>query len=378
MTNTPDRNIICNVDQCSNCSYDISKIYTKYTRHQVVDLSIKVFTTQYKRAKKECPNCNHTNFGQLPNFATHNVQYGPNILGLASYLNNVHYIPTKRTVQIINELCGTNISPATIVNNSYKLSNRLEDKFIPVIKEILTNSTLLHSDETSLNVNGDKFWVHLASNPLASYSALYNTRGDKAVRDINILPSFAGTLVHDAFSMYDKYGGEHQLCVAHVLRELQAVTDYHKITSPDVKTKCWSEEIFNKFEEYIHLSKAGKTIKNPADKILEIFKKASINDPPGKLGKKHQALRKRIITRRNDYLRFTQNPSIPATNNFAEREIRMVKVKMKVSGMAKTVAGARAFTNVRSFVSTLNKHNIPVLQSISDVFAGTVWVPKIA
>ncbi|GHT82237.1 hypothetical protein FACS1894125_4490 [Actinomycetota bacterium] len=379
ISTSPDEIIICNVSKCENCNTDISNTYANFSNHQVVDIDLtKVTYTIYKQMKRRCPNCKRKSFGNLPIFARHHSQYGLRVLGLATYINQVHYVPVKRTAQIINELCGIKISAGTIVNNSYKISKDIQAEFVPKVKRILANSNLLHVDETGININGKNHYVHSASNSIAAYHTVYDTRGDKAVKDINILPNFSGVLVHDAYSMYFKYGTTHQLCVAHLLRELQAVTDYFKLVNPYDKSKCWAQKLTAILEKSIHEMKEGKVITNPKDKILSIVNCLKINDPPGKLGKKHLALTNRIARYINDYVRFTQNISVPATNNFAEREIRMVKVKMKVSGFCKTVLGARAFTNIRSFVSTLNKHNVSVLESISNIFTGTVWTPKMA
>jgi hypothetical protein len=97
--------------------------------------------------------------------------------------------------------------------------------------------------------------------------------------------------------------------------------------------------------------------------------------PPGALTKKHAALRKRLQTRMDDYLRFTTDPAVPPTNNPAEQEIRMVKIRAKVSGTMRTMTGANTFLTIRSYLSTARKNGIGYLNALTSLATDNPWLP---
>ena len=191
--------------------------------------------------------------------------------------------------------------------------------------------------------------------------------------EIGILPDFTGTLVHDGWAPYDTYPGvaAHQLCCAHVLRELQAVSDQH--AHPD-GAWCWAVQTKDALTSIIADPATVTTGQHLIRSALAVAP-ADDPDPPGKTGKKHAALRRRLTARQDDYLRFTTDPAVPATNNPAEQEIRTVKVKQKVSGCMRTLQGAVTFASIRSYLSTARKHQIPPLQALASLTSDNIWLP---
>ena len=203
---------------------------------------------------------------------------------------------------------------------------------------------------------------------------------------MGILPSFAGIAVHDARAPYDTYSGtEHQLCCAHAQRELQAVSD----SAPDGRW-CWAAQAAEALTSMQALVSdaiaAGRDAADPAALAIQAhrYRSAALLGArqtaarSGKLMRKHHALARRLLDRQDDYLRFTTDWQIPADNNGSERDIRMAKLKQKVSGCLRTLTGARQFCAIRSYLSTAAKHGLQFFDALVMLTEGRPWMPTAA
>jgi hypothetical protein len=197
---------------------------------------------------------------------------------------------------------------------------------------------------------------------------------------MGVLPGFTGTAVHDAWAAYDTYtAAQHALCNSHLLRELQAVTDHHATT--DTPTAwCWADQISRALLALHHAAAANPEQPVNADTIAEhtmLIRHAQLaaTHPAGAIGRKHRALARRITKREADYLKFAHNPAIPFTNNPAEQEIRMTKIRQKVSGTMRTRKGAENFADLRSYLQTTAKHGIQALAALTQLTSRNPWLP---
>lgn len=198
------------------------------------------------------------------------------------------------------------------------------------------------------------------------------------MNDMAVLPAFTGTAVHDAWAPYDTYKtAGHALCNAHVLRELQAVTDHHASTE-GATAWCWADQVARALLDLNTAITAGAprdphTIDLHTTRIKHAL--AAATHPQGPLGRKHQALARRLQHRLPDYLKFTHDPQIPFTNNAAEQEIRMAKIRQKISGTMRTLTGAKQFASLRSYIQTTAKHGIPTLTALTQLTNRNPWLP---
>jgi len=231
-----------------------------------------------------------------------------------------------------------------------------------------------HFDETGLRAEAKLYWLHSASTELFTHLSAYANRGREGMDAAGIVPHFTGVAVHDAWAPYDCYDQlSHQLCTSHVLRELIAVTD--------TESWCWAQQVIDALLTLQRRAAAG-----PLDPTLLAEQRVLIdhaarigsqNSPPGKVGAKRRALARRIHRRLNDYyLRFTTNPAVPADNNAAEREIRMAKIRQKISGGMRTLTGAQHFASLRSYIATTHKHGIDTLTALTQLPNGQPWLPQ--
>jgi transposase len=215
-------------------------------------------------------------------------------------------------------------------------------------------------------VDGRLHWVHRARIGRYTLLMVHDKRGTKDVDAMGVLPSFAGTAVRDAWAPYDSYAaGGHQLCCAHALRELQAVAD----CAPDGEW-CWAAQAAEAITAMQRLvteaagqrqaavdaaALAAQVTRYRSASLIGLSQTAARS---GKLMKKHNALARRLLDRQDDYLRFTTDFRIPPDNNVSERDIRMAKLRQKVSGCLRTIDGARQFCAIRSYLFTAAKHSL--------------------
>jgi transposase len=245
-----------------------------------------------------------------------------------------------------------------------------------------------HFDETGLRVAGRLRWVHSTSTGKYSLLFVHDKRSRLAMDAGGVLPSFAGLAVHDAWAPYDTYPAlTHVLCNAHLLRELQAVAEQ----APQAHW-CWAAQASDallKMKKLVdHALSQDATLATMdqtalAEQIRRYRCAALIGQDTTRirvttLMAKHHALARRMIDRQDDYLRFTHDPQAPFDNNAAERDIRMTKLRQKVSGCLRTLTGAQQFCAIRSYLATAAKHGVHFFQALVTLAEGRPWMPTTA
>jgi transposase len=373
LSETPDQIITHHLDVCPDCGTNLSgQAVTHVERRQIRDIPpIQPVTIEHQLAHVTCPGCGHDVTCDIPDLRRQ-IQYGPNANTLMAYLVNAQYLSISRTAQAMNEIMGIPCSTATVAHAAHKAAGRLAE-FITWVKPHLADAPVLHVDETGFKVAGHTMWAHSASTPDATFIDVHPRRGRQADDTIGIIPAFGGVLVHDAWKVYDTYPNvaAHQLCCAHVERETQSVIDYYHSNYPGVW--CWAQPIMKALG---HVIADPSWVGQARVIIRDALDPSSMHHPPGKLGNKHRALARRLTDRIDDYLRFTTTPGVPPTNNPAEQEIRLVKIKTKITGGMRTLTGAREFAWFRSYIATARKNNTPPLKAITSLFTNqNIWLP---
>jgi transposase len=224
--------------------------------------------------------------------------------------------------------------------------------------------------------------VHCARTGKYTLLMVHARRGRQAIEAMGILPRFTGVAVHDAWAPYDTYTfPDHQLCCAHALRELQAVTG----AAPQGQW-CWAAQAAEALTAMQDLVREaighGRDAVDPGTLAsqTQLFRSAALIGASqtaarsGALMKKHNALARRLRDRQDDYLRFTTDFRAPPDNNGTERDIRMAKLKQQVSGCLRTTVGARQFCAIRSYLSTA-KHGLSLLDALVMLTKGEPWMP---
>jgi transposase len=340
--------------------------------------------TEHQLIEREC-GCGHRTKAAAPGGADAPVQYGPRIAAIIIYLYIGQFLSKKRTAQALAELFGVPVSSGTIAAITGRAAGKL-DGFLAHVREQVTASRVAGFDETGFRVDGRLAWVHCARTGKYTLLTVHAKRGRTAIEAMGVLPSFAGVAVHDAWPPYDSYvKAGHQLCCAHVLRELQAITD-----AAPAGEWCWATQAAGAITAMQRLVTEaiaqGKDAVDPAtlaEQVTRYHSAALIGASQakarnGKLMRKHHALARRLLDRQDDYLRFTQDFTVPADNNGTERDIRMAKLKQKVSGCLRTRTGARQFCTIRSYLSTAAKHGLTFFDALITLTEGQPWMPAVA
>ncbi|MEK4503813.1 IS66 family transposase [Bacillus sp. FSL R12-0069] len=376
LTATPDHTITYSPTYCTCCHTSLDHELVKgYRIRQVYDLPpIQIEVTEHRVEQKECPHCHAIEEAPFPSIASRPVQYGPNIKRLVPYLTHYQCLSLKRTKEFFQDCFGHSISEGTLINHTNSFSAQLQP-FLQEVKEKILQSPVVHFDETGMRVEDKTQWLHTASTPEVTLQHIHQKRGKEAMDAGEILPSFSGIAMHDGWKSYDAYTDcRHVLCNAHLLRDLQGIID-----STGQK---WAQQMQKFLTQALTLKKQykGSLPKAEQQNLFTVYQSILKEQPVlsaevKKKGKQTPAqnLWNRFVKYADRILAFLEHPDIPFDNNQAERDIRMTKVKQKVSGTFRSKKGAESFCQIRSFMSTMKKQKQSVLQAIGQVIeTGTV------
>ena len=385
-TDRPDQVVTHEPGRCAGCGSGLfGALVTGTERRQVTDLpqDIRAEVTEHRIVSRRCP-CGAVTTGDAPAGVSAPVQYGPRVTAACCYLWHGQFLSRDRTCQAVSELFGVPVSPGTVAGMVRRVAARLGAP-LAAIRNALVTAEVLHADETGFRVAGRLAWVHSASSGKFTLITVHGKRGREAMDAAGVLPAFGGVLVHDCWAPYDGYGQvTHALCNAHALRELQAVTD-----AAPAGQWCWAAQAADALRELKRLADASVAIDGTLHHLSQeklaaarhryhsaiVIGKNQTAARAGPLMRKHHALARRLVAREGDYLRFTTSPCVPFDNNAAERQIRMGKLRIKVSGCMRSMAGAEAFCAIRSYLATAARHGIGMLDALTRTASGTPWLP---
>jgi transposase len=389
----PDRTLMHEVPSCAYCQASLQGVeVVGYEERQVFDMpAIRIEVTAHRAQIKVCPACGRVNKGAFPKAVTQAVQYGPTVNTWASYFTNQHHMPVERTTEIFADLVQHRVSEATVLKASEQLDTCIEPS-TEAVKGMLREAEVLHVDESGLRVTGKLYWLHVASTDRLTSYEVHAKRGHEAMEDAGILGAFTGTAVHDHWKPYFKYDAcAHALCNAHHLRELRFIDTQYQ--------QSWAQDMA---ELLLAIKAAVQATPEPAMSLappaLEAFEKrydevvqsgfeanpAPVSPPAGegrKRGRPKQPPAVNLLIRLRDFkgevLAFMSDFRVPFDNNQGERDIRMVKVKQKVSGGFRTLEGAQQFGRIRGYLSTARKHAKNAFEVIRDAFEGQPFIPSL-
>lgn len=340
---------------------------------------LKLEVTEHQAEVKKCRHCGMINTAEFPADVVQSVQYGPRIKSFSVYLMQYQLLPSERTTELLEDIFSQPISEGTLYNWNRVAYQALENTEAG-IKQQLIQSPVNHFDETGTFCQNKLNWLHVVSNSNLTYYAIHPKRGKKAMDAINILPQYKGHAVHDFWSSYLPYPCMHVICNAHLIRELTAVAENLNQTWPSQM-----KELLLSIKKRVEKSCSRETSLD--EPTLRLFEKEynklvrqglhlnPIRDKKNlKRGRPKQTKATNLLIRLKEYgssiLAFMYNFEIPFTNNLAERDLRMVKVKQKISGTFRSREGASFFCRIRGFISTVKKNDLNVMHSISQTFLG--------
>ncbi len=343
-------------------------------KRQVFDLPEKpLIVTEHRAAVHDCSACGRRTRADFPEGVVSPTQYGERVKAAAVYLNAQQLVPEERTAQVLQDLFGAAAACGASVADWVR---RKAEALAPVyrgIGECVAAAPVRCLDETGLRVAGTTRWLHTASTPTHTFYRADEPRS--AVPELQ-----GGVVVHDHWrAYYSLENVDHAFCNAHLLRELQAVCELDK--------EPWAEALRATLldaNEAVRTAKAQgasalapETIKAFEDRYwaavregLALHRSLPAFDPsinPKKRKKQRPAhnLLIRFKTFKEATLRFLTDFAVPFTNNLAEQDLRMMKVKTKISGGFRTARGAADFARLRSVISSARKQDFSILKALT-------------
>jgi transposase len=367
------------------CGHNLSNEKVQDTEsRQVFDLPrIKIEVTDHVAEIKICSRCGILHKGKFPDGVAAGVQYGAKIKAAVIYLRGYQLLPYQRLAELFGELFGCAISEGTLDTILRDGSRRLADTVVGIAKHI-TASNIVHCDETGVSVKGKLQWLHIAGTHDATYYGIDEKRGVEGMNAVGIVPDVRGRMIHDGLAAYYQYKEcLHGLCNAHHLRELVFVDEQLKqpwakdmigclikIKDKVAAAKEQGKTNLSPWQETYYANRYGLIIKkgkkiNPLKDLMDGINKIRGRPARGKA----RCLVDRLDGRREEALAFMYDFDVPFDNNLAERDGRMAKVQQKISGTFRSVEMAKAFCRIRSFISTVRKRSLNMLESIETIFS---------
>lgn len=385
----PDERVIHTVESCEYCRRDLrQETSLRQERRQVISLPIKRrLVIEHHNESKYCPRCATVTVAPFPQDVKAPIHYGADIGAVAVYLCCQQLQPLGRTAQIMSDLLDCPLSAGTVLAMIGRCTGQLVDRE-KQIKQALITSSVTHHDETGCYVGGKRWWWHSCSTQTLTHYAVHARRGREAMDAIGILPARRGICIHDDWASYWSYENcQHGSCNVHHLRDLKY--------QAEEKQQSWAADLIKALLDMKEAVEAAQAKEETSlDPVLRAelllgYERAiaagyQAHPPPPaptrpKRGKRKQSparnLLDRFSTHQDAILRFLDDFDVPFDNNLAERDIRMVKLKQKISGCFRSTGGAEGFARIRGYLSTLRKQGMNLLLSLEQALLGYPVLP---
>jgi transposase len=375
----PDEIVDHHPAACAECGAALTpKMAKGHIARQVFDLPEPqpLVVTEHRSHECRCVCCGATTRAAFPEGVNAPVQYGARIVAFVVYLLHYQLLPEDRLVALMTDLFGVRLCAATVANMSRSCANRLEG-FAQTIRDLVAGAPVKHMDETGFRIAGKTQWLHVACTALLTFYRVCARRG-------SLLANVVGVVVHDHWKpYYTMQGVRHALCNAHHLRELKALVEIEKEDwarkmqillrraahaanvarerNVDLKPRL-IERFQRRYDAILAEGLAFHEAQPPLVRAATIRSVKKRGREPRRTG--HNLIT-RLITRKEDTLRFLVDPAVPFTNNQAERDARMMKLRQKISGGFRSLEGASDFATIRSFISTAKKQGWKIIDALT-------------
>lgn len=383
----PDVTMVHTPQKCQTCPMlsecIANNVFKCAEKRYVVEAVVTTKITEHQSLEAFCPCGNTTLRGSFPDDVKAYLQYGDSVSVLVGLLNSYGAMSCERIHVLLGQLLGVSLSTGTICSMVNKCASVVKPA-VEKIRDILRKENVVHFDETGIRVNGKLNWIHNSSTDKYTYQTIDPKRGKEGIDNNGVLPGFNGIAVHDCHSSYWKYKNiKHALCCAHLLRELISIIE----NEPEhLWAKAFRELLLSMKKARDKAVAEGRSslelkdlhrFEREYDLIMALADKECPcpQRPPGKKrGRtrkgKERSLIERLIKHKASVCLFMYDFRVPFDNNQAERDLRVVKTKSKVSGGFRISDGAQNYLDIMSYLSTGMKHGVNVFDSLMAAFTG--------
>ncbi len=383
LSETPDLVLVYPVECCQHCGRDLRDLESlQVERRQVLDLPpVRRLVIEHQAQQKCCPSWKPLSAAAFPEDVRAPVQYGAAFGAVGVYLVQQQLLPYERACEVMQDLLGVTMSVGTLA----ELVKRCAEQLEPVeaqIKAALSQTEVLHQDETGLYVGGKRQWMHVSATAQLTHYAVHPKRGKAALDAIGILKDFQGGSRHDGWSSYWQYRGPHGLCNVHHLRELTFLEEERQQAWANAmkELRLHSKTAVEQARAEGHRSLHPLEVADWKARYGALLVEGSLVNPPdpppktSRRGRPKQSAARNLLDRLSKHqegvLLFLDNFAVPFDNSLAERDLRMVKVQQKISGCFRSEAFAQAFCRIRGYLSTLRKQGMAVLTALEQALIG--------
>ena len=368
------------VETCAVCGEDLKDTAcAHHERRTKIDIVFEKVVEHIDAEVKQCPNCDATVKGRFPSTMHGPLQYGDGLKAFVINLLVCQMVALNRVQKLVKSMVGVVIAEASMLKFILRLHQALEPWELQATEQLI-KAPAINVDETSLRVDKKNYWIHVYSAGDITSKFLHRKRGKEAIEAINIIPRYGGTIIHDCWSSYLSYDHcGHGLCGSHLLRELTFIFEANSYAwalnmkrllqetcqevSKRKEKRLTEKEVAQLHKRYRHILTQGEKELPPIPP-----------KPSGKRGKLAKSdahnLLERLQKHEDAVLVFAKDPYVSFTNNRAERDLRMSKVKQKVSGCFRTEIYAHAYCRISSYLQTMANKGINPLIAIQMALAG--------
>ena len=374
MVEQADEIVIHHAHRCRHCKreFDVSEVEQIVDTRQVFDIPApRLEVTEHQVGAITC--CGAKQVGEFPPGVRNVVQYGSRIKALSVLLNTDYRLPLEKIEKLFTDLYNCSFNQSTVITANERCYERLE----PIEKQIadqIKQSQVVNYDETGGRVENKLHWFHVACTSLWTYLFVDQKRGKQALQgEQSLIKDFHNWAVHDCWESYFGFDEcRHAICNAHILRELENLKEQGREWAGQMK-----QLLLEMYELSEHATKVLAHRKQWEKKYEKICQQADREEPkPEKSsrGKPKNSVGRNLLKRLKKHqvgvLAFAFEEEVPFTNNQAERDLRCLKVKQKVSNTFRTLSGAENYARIQGFISTIRKHKLNVFEELINVFDG--------
>ena len=355
---------------CKQCQTDLSETTTVLVDvNQITELpDVKAEVIEVRQYAVACSCCGQEQIGEPSAGLEMNRTFGARLEGIVVYYRQEQHMSYIRTKSALRDLHGVEISQGGIDQIMQRGGRQAGRQMEPIQNEI-QQSKVIHSDETGSRVDGQNWWQWVFCSATAVLHVIRSNRSADVIKDV-MAGHEVDVWVSDCYSAQMKSPArERQLCLAHQLRNLQAVVDRYPAS-------FWPKAMQTMFRYAVHLHNQRDHLSPPEFQAQIQRVEHLCNWLLERLPEQPEA--KRLLKRYHKYrdclFVFLRRTDVSPTNNVSERNLRPSVVHRKVIGCFRSGWGAHAYAAIASVVGTAALKGISSFEAIQNLF-GTPSLP---